>query len=98
MATLFVYDGGIIKRDGSYYTDIFGDELVERYSFFNQEVEYLMRKIPFKIGDEKRYCKITHKNFKFTSIPNTCSIKGITVNYFKINKIIKDRLIKITLL
>lgn len=91
MATLFVYDGGIIRKDTFYYTINFGNDLIERYSFFNNEVEYLMREKEFKIEDESKYTLLTHKNFKFTSIPNLCSIKGLTVDSFKINKIIKDR-------
>jgi len=94
MATLFVYDGGIKEKDGAFYTDNFGDKLVERYSYFNENVEYIMREIPFEVGDEIKYSKITHEKFKFTSIPNICSIKGLTVNASKIKKTIKDRIYK----
>jgi len=92
MATLFVYDGGIINNNGLYYTDIFGDELIKRYSFFNMNVEYLMREIPYTEGDENRYSKIEYKNFKFTKLPNICSIKGLVFNYNRTRKIIKNRI------
>lgn len=72
---LFVHDGPV----GIYNSEIYGihykNELVDRYSFFGEEVTFLMRSIPLNSQDLDRYSKIDRSNFKLISFPNFKSIR-----------------------
>lgn len=72
---LFVHDGPV----GIYNSEIYGihykNELVDRYSFFGEEVSFLMRSIPLNSQELDRYSKIDRSNFKLISFPNFKSIR-----------------------
>ena len=81
MKVLFVHDGPILCNEAQnvFYGVHYTDEIIERYSFFGDEVSFLMRHKVVSDEDGERYTKISHPAFRFISVPNFKSISTMSL-------------------
>ncbi|MCW2120284.1 glycosyltransferase family 4 protein [Flavobacterium sp. 7A] len=78
---LFVHDGPIYTNDDKsiFYGVHYNDTLIQRYSYFGNSVNFLMRRAVVSEKDGQNFSIIKHPAFSFIEVPNFKSIKA----YFK---------------
>lgn len=78
---LFVHDGPMYTNadQSIFYGVHYNDILVERYSYFGDQVSFIMRSTAVSEVQAKNYSVIQHPAFSFIEVPNFKSIKA----YFK---------------
>ena len=74
---LFVHDGPMMtnNRKSEFYGVHYNDILVNRYSYFGENVSFLMRSKEISESEANKYSLIQYKNFHFIEIPNFKSIR-----------------------
>lgn len=76
---LFVHDGPLdrLKNTEKYYGIIFTNEIIERYRFFGERVNFMMRVNDLSKDDiSNRYSQLTSPNFGVINVPNFKSVNS----------------------
>lgn len=78
---LFVHDGPIYTNSGKsiFYGVHYNDILIERYTYFGNNVSFLMRSSALAEQEGRNFSIIKHPAFSFIEVPNFKSIRA----YFK---------------
>jgi len=93
---LFIHDGPLYfdESNGKYYGVHYNDALVNRYSFFGNEVTFLMRLYKIEKLEISKYSLITDDAFKFIEIPDFKKISHYIRNRKKAKRIIKESILQ----
>lgn len=77
MKVLFVHDGPMMSNMTKtvFYGVHYTNEIVERYTYFGNEVTFLMRNKIVKDQDALQFTQLTHPAFRFVEVPNFKSIR-----------------------
>jgi glycosyltransferase involved in cell wall biosynthesis len=76
MKVLFVHDGPMMSNTTKtvFYGVHYTNEIVERYTYFGNEVTFLMRNKVMEDKGASRFTQLTHPAFRFIEVPNFKSI------------------------
>lgn len=77
MKVLFVHDGPMMSNMTKtvFYGVHYTNEIVERYTYFGNEVTFLMRNKIVIDQDALQFTQLTHPAFRFVEVPNFKSIR-----------------------
>lgn len=76
MKVLFVHDGPMMSNATKiiFYGVHYTNEIIERYSYFGNEITFLMRNKVMQDNESSQFTQLTHPAFRFIEVPNFKSI------------------------
>ena len=95
MKLLFVHDA-TFRRDsnGRHYGTSVNNNTLERYHYISDDVSIMIRSVPLNENENLNNYTLISDEYNIIPIPNLMTIKGLTFDYIKTRKWLRDELLK----
>lgn len=91
-SVLFAHDGPLYcnELECKYFGVHYDDKLISRYSFFGNQITFIMRLKRIESSESNKFSIISSSNFSVTEVPDFKSIRKFIPNYYLAKRIIRS--------